>query len=110
MRKSMVRSRIADLSTDFELISKESIQIRFIVFALNSISYFSRLSPEPVCPEQRRRASCLANHFVRPHQHIWRNRQADLLGGFQIDHQLKLRRLLDGQIGGLGSLQDLVDH
>ena len=33
---------------------------------------------------------------VRSRQHIGWNRQADLLGGFQIDHQLELRRLLDG--------------
>ena len=43
-------------------------------------------------------------------QHLRRNRQADLLGGFQIDDQLELRRLLDGQIGGLGAFQNLVDE
>jgi hypothetical protein len=36
----------------------------------------------------------LFDHFVRPRQHIWRNRQADLLRRLEIDHQLKLRRLL----------------
>ena len=45
---------------------------------------------------------------VRPRQHIWWNRQADLLGGFQIDHQLELRRLLHGEIRGLGAFEDLV--
>ena len=30
------------------------------------------------------------------------------LGGLEIDHQLELRRLLDGQVGGLGALEDLV--
>ena len=45
---------------------------------------------------------------VRPHQHIRRNRQADLLGRFQIDDELKLRRLLHGEIGGLGAFQNLV--
>ena len=40
---------------------------------------------------------------VRPHQHVGRNRQADLLGGFQIDDELELGRLLDGEIGGLGA-------
>ena len=29
-------------------------------------------------------------------------------GGLEIDHQLELRRLLDGEVGGLGALQDLV--
>ena len=27
------------------------------------------------------------NHFVRPRQHIRRNRQPNLLGGFQIDDE-----------------------
>jgi hypothetical protein len=47
--------------------------------------------------------------FIGSIQHRLRNRQADLLGGFEIDHQLKLRRLLDREIGWLGSLQDLVN-
>jgi hypothetical protein len=43
------------------------------------------------------------DHLIRSRQHIRRNRQADLFGRFQVDHQLKLRRLLDGDVGGLGS-------
>jgi len=34
------------------------------------------------------------NHLVRPPQHLLRNRQTDLLRRLEIDHQLKLRRLL----------------
>jgi hypothetical protein len=41
------------------------------------------------------------DHLIRSHQHIRRNRQADLLGGFEVYYQLKLRGLLDGKIGGL---------
>ena len=48
-------------------------------------------------------------HPVRPRQHFRRNRQADLLGGFEIDDEFELRRLLHRQIGGLGALQNLVD-
>ena len=47
--------------------------------------------------------------LVRSRQDVGRNRQADLLGGFEIDHQLELRRLLDGKVGGLGAFQDFVD-
>src|SRR5262245_64733633 len=50
----------------------------------------------------------LLNHFIRPSQHIRRDREVDLLGSFQIDHQLKLRGLLHWQIGRLGSLQNPV--
>ena len=46
---------------------------------------------------------------VRPCQHIGGNRHADLLGGLQVDNELKLRRLLDGNVAGLGAFQDLVD-
>ena len=49
----------------------------------------------------------LLNDFVRSRQHVRRNRQADLLRRLQINHQLKLRRLFDWQIGRLGTLQDL---
>ena len=40
-------------------------------------------------------------YFVRPLQHLLRNRQTDLLSGFEIDEKLKFRRLLDGNAGGL---------
>src|SRR5262245_41290005 len=34
------------------------------------------------------------DHLVRPVKHRLRNRETDLLGRFEIDHQLKLHRLL----------------
>ena len=48
------------------------------------------------------------NDSVPAHQHVGRNRQADLFGRFQIDDEFKLRRLLNGQIGGPTAFQDLV--
>ena len=53
--------------------------------------------------------SALLDHLVGPREHIGRNRQADLLRRFEIYHQLKLRGLLDRQIGRRGSCQNLVD-
>src|SRR6266498_2998510 len=50
----------------------------------------------------------LLDHLVRSRQNVGRNREADLLGGLQVDDELELRRLLHRQIGGLGSLQYLV--
>src|SRR5215831_2551805 len=47
--------------------------------------------------------------FIRSRQQIRRHRQADLLGRFQIDHQLELHRLLDWNVCGLGAFEDLVD-
>ena len=46
---------------------------------------------------------------IRPRQHIRWNRHADLLGGLEIDDELEFLRLLDGNVGGLGAFQDLVD-
>jgi hypothetical protein len=51
----------------------------------------------------------LFNHLIRPRQHIRRNRQPDLLRRFQIDDELKLRRLLDREIGRLCVVQNLVN-
>src|SRR6266567_3186222 len=48
------------------------------------------------------------NYFVRPRQQRGRDRQAQGLGRLEVDHQLELGGLLDGQIGRLGPLQDLV--
>ena len=38
------------------------------------------------------------------------DRDAERLGGLQVDLQIKFRRPLDRQIGGLGALQDAVDE
>src|SRR6266480_3791082 len=38
------------------------------------------------------------NHLVRAHQQRLRNRYAQRLGGLEVDDQLDLGRLLDGQI------------
>jgi hypothetical protein len=51
----------------------------------------------------------ILDHLVRPHQHIRRNRKADLLGCFQINHQLKLRRLLDREISGFRPFDNFVN-
>jgi hypothetical protein len=48
------------------------------------------------------------NHLIRPHQHVGRNRQADLLSRFEIDDELELLRLLHREIGKLSAFEDLV--
>src|SRR5262249_3558581 len=51
-------------------------------------------------------ADCLLSldHLIRSRQHVRRNRQADLLGCFEIDDELELRRLLDWQVSRLSTL------
>jgi hypothetical protein len=50
------------------------------------------------------------NHLVRSRQHIGGNRQADLLGRFQIDNELELCRLLHREISGFGAFENFVDE
>ena len=50
------------------------------------------------------------DHLVRPPQHRRRDRQPERLGGLEVDHQLELRRLFDGQVGGLCAAQHLGDQ
>jgi hypothetical protein len=80
-----VRLRNADLN----LVLKDPLNPRSIVTLLN--------------PKFEIRNPKLLNDFVRSHQHIRRNRQADLLGGLQIDDELELCRLLHRKIGWVGT-------
>ena len=49
----------------------------------------------------------LLNDFIRPRQHIRRNRQADLLGRFQIDDESNLRGCSTGRSAGLAPFRIL---
>src|SRR3989442_437360 len=50
----------------------------------------------------------LLNDLIRPHQERLRNRQAEGLGGLEVDDQIELRGLFDRKIGGLGTFEDFV--
>ena len=52
----------------------------------------------------------ILDHLIRPRQHVRRNRQADLFGGFEIDDELKPPGLLDRNIGRIGAFQNLIDE
>src|SRR5207245_9287375 len=47
--------------------------------------------------------------LVCPRQHRWWDRQSERLGGFEVDDQLELGGLFDGEVGGLCAFEDLVD-
>ena len=47
--------------------------------------------------------------LVRSHENRLRDREAERLGDLEVDDQLELSRLLDGEISRLGTLEDLVD-
>ena len=66
------------------------------------------MSTEPDRPTSQIPFPASSDHLIRSGQHIWWNRETDLFRCLEIDYKLKLRRLLDRQIGGLGPFEDLV--
>src|SRR5262245_50896255 len=50
----------------------------------------------------------LLDHLTGLQHHRLRHREAERFGGLGVEHELELRRLLDRQLGGLGTLEDLV--
>src|SRR5262245_60382239 len=60
----------------------------------------------PMSPTAQSR---LFNQLIRSKEHGPRDCETQRLRGPQIDDDLEFGRLLDGQIGGLGALQDLVN-
>src|SRR6266853_2096978 len=53
-------------------------------------------------------STSLLDDLVRLEEERRGNRDPQRLRGLQVDEQLELRRLLHRQVGGLGTLQDLV--
>src|SRR6266436_252331 len=60
-------------------------------------------------PLSDRSASASLDHLIRPPQQRRWDRQAEGLRGLEVDDQLELRRLLDWEVGRLGSLENAVD-
>jgi hypothetical protein len=50
----------------------------------------------------------LADHLVGLEEEGWGNRQAQRLGGLEVDDELERRGLLERQVGEVGAIQDLV--
>jgi len=48
----------------------------------------------------------LLDHLIRPQQQRLRDREAERLGGLEVDYQLKLGWLLDGEVSWLGALEN----
>ena len=49
-------------------------------------------------------------YLVGPEQQRGRYGEAQRFGGLEVDDQVELSRLLDGQLGRIGALQDLVAY
>src|SRR5262249_33816275 len=50
----------------------------------------------------------LLDHFGGLEQYVLGDGEPERLGGPEVDHEVELARLLDGQVGGLGAPQNLV--
>jgi len=61
-----------------------------------------------MCSKVRERKLGLFDQLVRKCEQRGRHGDAERLGDLNVDDQLELSRLLDGEVGGLGPLQDLV--
>ena len=54
-------------------------------------------------------ASPSLNHLIRPRYQRGRDRQAERLGGLEVNHQLEPQRLLDRQIAWSRPFEDAID-
>src|SRR3981189_1978375 len=84
---------------------KSPVKNKAALQAANVTERYSRGS-RAIRPRRSRDGSL--NHPVRAQHQRLRDRNAERLGGLQIDDQLELRRLLDGKVGWLRALEDLV--
>jgi hypothetical protein len=50
----------------------------------------------------------LFDHLIRPRQHRRGDREAEGLRGLEVDYELELRRLLDGEVGRFGAAKNPV--
>src|SRR5438034_831754 len=72
-----------------------------------------RRAPRTESPTQSHRETFAGSSFddlIRPQQQRRRDRQTERLGGLEVNHELELRGLLDGEVARLRALEDLVDE
>ena len=68
----------------------------------------ARAQPAAITTEQRNMRGPSLNHLIRPLQKRWRDRQADGLGGLEVDDQFELGGLFDRKIAGLRAFEDSI--
>ena len=58
---------------------------------------------------QKRTSNVSFDHVISAGKKRRRHREADCLGGLEVDHQLEFRRALYWKVGGLFALKDSID-
>src|SRR5689334_4382456 len=74
---------------------------------VSSAARAGRALPSSRRPRERSARGASFDHLVGAGEDGWWDAEPERLCRLQIDDQLKRRRLLDGQIGGLGAVEDL---
>jgi len=49
-----------------------------------------------------------SNHLIRLEKDAWGNREPERFGGFEVNDQVELGGLLDGEVGGCSAFQELA--
>ena len=110
---SLVAGELRHGRTDYSLPSRGGASSP-CVSAPGCASARGQCSTAPGAPEggrrraRRREGGRSFDDLIRAQQQRRRDREAERLGGLQVDHQLELRGLLDGEVARLGTLDDLV--
>src|SRR5881397_2132666 len=87
-----------------------SIGFRVLVSLHPAIQATGRLAlaPTGLAPARRTCLLWTRDHLIRPQQQRGRDREAEGLGGLEVDDQLELGRLLERQICRIRALQDPI--
>src|SRR5207244_11297305 len=87
-----------------------SIGFRVLVSLHPAIQATGRLAlaPTGLAPARRTCLLWTRNHLIRPQQQRGRDGETERLRGLEVDDELERRGLLDGHVGRLGPLQNLV--
>src|SRR5215470_12935426 len=85
------------------------------MYALGCDPYLYGIDNQPAsapsvsrCSKLRVQRLGLLDQLVGAREQRRRDRQPERLGDLDVNDQLELSRLLDGEVGGLGTLEDLV--
>src|SRR4030095_11190023 len=97
-----------DLFHFLPLKLKPAIQA-FCHFTYRSSLTFDLITPVRLRSHFRFSTVQSSDYSIRSVQHGLRYCQTDLFFRFEIYHQLELRRLFDGKVGGLGTLENSVN-